>query len=163
MPASGNPRSPGKGTPGEGHPSSRFCLCPPRRDCRKIRGHNRSAGNPCSLRRVFHSTGGAEIRTGPPASDTLCFLCAVKWFCFFHRILCPYLFPPDSSFCCQGISQLFYSAVYHTIDDLFLAEYIEDNDGNQRQQIGCKGQIIVCSELCLERQLCQRQRIGSLS
>ena len=49
---------------------------------------------------------------------------------------------------------------------MFLADYIEDDNRDQSQQIGCKRQVVVrtelClvrTELCLERQLCQRQRV----
>ena len=54
---------------------------------------------------------------------------------------------------------LFHSAVYNSVNYLFLADNIEDNNRYQRQQIGSKRQIIVCTELRLECQLCQRQRV----
>ena len=55
------------------------------------------------------------------------------------------------------ITILFYSTVYNAVEDLFLAYQIEDQDRNQGQQVRCKGQVVVCAELGLEVQLCQRQ------
>lgn len=60
--------------------------------------------------------------------------------------------------CLKSIrTYLLHSAVYNTIDDLFLADHIEDDDRNQRKQIRCKCQVVVRTELRLECQLCQRQ------
>lgn len=58
---------------------------------------------------------------------------------------------------------LFYRAVYNTVQNLLLTDNIEDQDRQQRQQIGRKCQVVVCTELCLESQLCQRQRIHPAS
>ena len=64
--------------------------------------------------------------------------------------------------CLKSIrTYLLHSAVYHTIDDLFLADHIEDDDRDQRKQIRCKRQVVVRTELRLECQLCQRQCIRS--
>ena len=56
---------------------------------------------------------------------------------------------------------LFYRSIYHTIQDLFLADNVEDQNGDQGQQIGRERQVIVGSKLGLEVQLRQRQRILS--
>ena len=63
------------------------------------------------------------------------------------------------------ISILFYHftsihcSVYHTVQNLFLTEQIKQQNRDQSQQIGCKGQVIICSELRLEIKLRQRQNI----
>ena len=51
---------------------------------------------------------------------------------------------------------LLHSAVHYAVDNLLLADDIEDDDRNQCKQIGRKRQIVVRTELSLERQLCQR-------
>ena len=60
-------------------------------------------------------------------------------------------------------ARLFHGAVYHSVDDLFLADHIEYNNRDQCQQIGRERQVVVRTELRLECQLRQRQCVLSFS
>ena len=64
----------------------------------------------------------------------------------------------------KASERIYFTAPFTTpVDDLFLADHIEDDDRDQRQQIGRERQVVVRTELRLECQLRQRQCVLILS